>query len=142
MNTSYSARTEFYSPVKGVVLSAWYSKNRNTRLSVELTEDEQDAVGPYPDRPGEGASKEEMAAWSRALDGRSKVEVRMMRKKLVGILRELGLGYVKVRWSWKAGCSCGCSPAFIANQMLETDQFPEELGLPRLHTVTDVWFKA
>jgi hypothetical protein len=32
------------------------------------------------------------------------------------VLRQMGLpSYTKVRWNQKAGCGCGCSPAFIVN---------------------------
>lgn len=32
------------------------------------------------------------------------------------VLRRMGLpSYTKVRWSQKAGCGCGCSPAFIVD---------------------------
>lgn len=40
-------------------------------------------------------------------------------KQLVApILEALG---VKARWSQKAGCSCGCSPAFILDRVIHLD---------------------
>ena len=38
------------------------------------------------------------------------------------VLRQMGLdSFTKVRWSQKAGCSCGCSPAFIVVGHYGTD---------------------
>ena len=38
------------------------------------------------------------------------------------VLRQMGLpSFTKVRWSQKAGCGCGCSPAFIVDGHYGTD---------------------
>lgn len=38
------------------------------------------------------------------------------------VLRQMGLkSFTKIRWSQKAGCPCGCSPAFLVDGDFGTD---------------------
>ncbi len=46
----------------------------------------------------------------------NKVVIRRYRKVLPEILKQAGIPEAKASWSWKAGCSCGCSPGFILDK--------------------------
>mgnify|MGYP001147844608 CR=1 FL=1 len=49
------------------------------------------------------------------LENRHQRPYTIYKKEVIpGVLRQMGLpSFAKVRWSQKAGCPCGCSPAFI-----------------------------
>ena len=51
------------------------------------------------------------------LEQRHKRPYTIYKKEIMpDVLRQMGLpSYSKVRWSQKAGCPCGCSPAFIVD---------------------------
>jgi|LSQX01.3.fsa_nt_gb hypothetical protein len=52
-----------------------------------------------------------------------KVMVRRYRKVLPEILKQAGIPEAKASWSWKAGCSCGCTPGFILDKGYGMDIF-------------------
>jgi hypothetical protein len=55
--------------------------------------------------------------------GRHTRPVSILRLALPAIFAELKIGPYKAIWSQKAGCSCGCSPAFILDARLGYDIF-------------------
>lgn len=57
------------------------------------------------------------------LVGRHTRPVGILRLAIPAIFAELKIGPYKARWSRKAGCSCGCSPAFIIDARLGYDIF-------------------
>ena len=57
------------------------------------------------------------------LVGRHTRPVGILRLAIPAIFAELKIGPYKARWSQKAGCSCGCSPAFIIDARLGYDIF-------------------
>lgn len=57
------------------------------------------------------------------LVGRHTRPVSLLRKAFPAIFSELKIGPYKARWSQRAGCSCGCSPAFIVDARLGYDIF-------------------
>jgi hypothetical protein len=57
------------------------------------------------------------------LVGRHTRPVALYRLALPAIFKELQIGPYKAIWSQKAGCSCGCSPAFILDARLGYDIF-------------------
>lgn len=55
----------------------------------------------------------------------NKVMVRRFREALPEILKQAGIPEAKASWSWKAGCSCGCSPGFILDKGYGMDIFAD-----------------
>lgn len=61
-----------------------------------------------------GEDPENDKAWDRF----NRLQVRLIKEPVRAWLDAHGMSDVKVNWSRKAGCSCGCSPAFIADREL------------------------
>lgn len=53
----------------------------------------------------------------------NRVVIRRFRKVLPEILKQAGIPEATAVWSWKAGCSCGCSPGFILDKGYGVDIF-------------------
>jgi len=53
--------------------------------------------------------------------GRFSRPVPLMRLALKQALADLGIDAVKATWNQRAGCSCGCSPAFVLDEALGFD---------------------
>jgi hypothetical protein len=62
--------------------------------------------------------------------GRFSRPVPLMRLAMNAALRSLGIVTAKAVWSQKAGCSCGCSPAFILAERLGFDIYVTFTGAP------------
>lgn len=107
--------------VKGHALSFrdWQTRSTKTRLYVTFaSEEEVEAASgiKYSDlRATRRGEEPEMDAlydrWNRWV-------VKLTRPHVMAALQELGFEGVKVTFGKKAGCSCGCSPCFVADRML------------------------
>lgn len=108
-----------------VVAASWDVKpvGRRTRLytTVELEQ-------PAPAWKPRGEDPTVDKAW----DAYNRAEVKAMRVKVLNWLDAAGYERVKVRFSRKAGCGCGCSPGFIADRQLRP-------GLGYGEVITDVF---
>jgi hypothetical protein len=99
-----------------------------TRVSVSCEESEVlEATGlvrpPYGSSRGDGSAED--AAWKKY----NRAELKVLRAKAEALLEKEGITYGKMYWSRTAGCSCGCSPAFIIDRMVTVKD--PELGYDR-----------
>lgn len=49
--------------------------------------------------------------------------IKLFRQHAEEALKERGISYSKLRWNQKAGCGCGCSPGFIAEDVQMHGQY-------------------
>lgn len=98
--------------VKGL-LADWDTRSTKTRISANVsTEEMVAAIGEQPAYSTRGEDPENDAAW-RAYN---RAEVKTMKAQIMEANAQLNFlpadGF-KLTFSKTAGCSCGCSPAFI-----------------------------
>mgnify|MGYP001226878705 CR=1 FL=1 len=108
---------------------------KKTRISVSIPKVEQ-VIGPTPPHTERGASQ----ACDHLWDAWNHHLLANFRVLLAQALRDLGIegeDAYKMPYSRKAGCSCGCSPAFVAKSLVGWDIWVEgevldetELGQP------------
>lgn len=102
------------------------ARGKDARMRYDRRRDDYYAPAPrlYVSPEGEGVLEQLTARWGRPVKG--------YRTLLPYILHELDLPLsTPVRWSQRAGCSCGCSPGFVLPQLLS----PCELGWDAFATV-------
>ena len=89
---------------------------KNTRIytdGVDLDKIEAEA------RPHYIAVGEQSAEYKKATRAYRKEE----RRIITAALAEIGIEFESIRFSQKAGCSCPCSPGWVANDVLTIDGF-------------------
>jgi len=89
---------------------------KNTRIytdGVDLDKNEAEA------RPHYIAVGEQSAEYKKAIRAYRKEE----RRIITAALAEIGIEFESIRFSQKAGCSCPCSPGWVANDVLTIDGF-------------------
>jgi len=89
---------------------------KNTRIytdGVDLDKIEDEA------RPHYVAVGEQSAEYKKAIRAYRKEE----RRIITAALAEIGIEFESIRFSQKAGCSCPCSPGWVANDVLTIDGF-------------------
>ena len=84
-----------------------------TRLNASGTSPDYD----HPPYSMEGDDPENDKAW-RKYNRDKIVAMRELLDDISGWLQSISNGDLKYRFSRKAGCSCGCSPSFIADRAL------------------------
>lgn len=88
-------------------------KTQKTRIFVTLHDgDVPMERPPYGSKKGDGSHED--ALWKIY----NKLEKQIMIDRVKRVLEGLGLAGTKVSFSKTAGCSCPCSPGFIADRML------------------------
>ena len=86
---------------------------RKTRIHVSGTSPDYD----HPPYSMKGDDPENDKAW-RKYNRDEIVAMRELLDDISGWLQSISNGDLKYRFSRKAGCSCGCSPGFIADRAL------------------------
>ncbi len=92
----------------------WRSDRYSRRGGYYVRSEVNDKTRVYVFAGGEGVFENLANRFSRPVE--------LYRAAMRQALDEKGLT-AKARWSQKAGCSCGCSPAFITDQRLGYDIF-------------------
>ena len=88
-------------------------RSTKTRLYVSGTSPDYD----HPPFTMKGDDPENDKAWRKY----NRDEIAEMRKLLADVnvfLSDISNGFLKYNFSRKAGCDCGCSPGFVADQTL------------------------
>lgn len=103
-----------------VLLERYPSKNRKTRVHAPVSRAEVlERFGlELPPFSVKGKDPEVDIAWRKY----NRAEITIMRERARKWLDDNGLSDVKLSFSRKAGCSCGCSPGFIADRQIVQDR--------------------
>jgi|HubBroStandDraft_5_1064220.scaffolds.fasta_scaffold00014_91 hypothetical protein len=114
--------------------------NKNTRVYASYSPGDVrllpgDEPLPTPAYSAQGEDPEADAAWRRYKLAEIAAMKRMLAEAapLLGMLTVRDVTSLTARFSHKAGCSCGCSPALILDARLSYDGRPVDVTLTRTH---------
>lgn len=129
----YDGQVKLTETAKGVLYDHWADRKlTKTRIYTDVTEQEvKEQYGlDKPEYTIYGEDPENDKAWKKY----NRAEVAIMKTKVTNMLHSfVDFDGVTVKFSRKAGCSCPCSPGFVASVLLRNPLSDKHEYLKSIH---------